>query len=286
MTPASCLYEGVVQHRRRTPVVHEFAYRLFMLYLDLEELPTLFSRRWLWSAHGGNLAWFRRRDHFGPPAEPLDQCVRRLVEAKTGVRPSGPIRLLTHLRYAGFAINPISLYYCFDENEQLASVVAEVTNTPWGERHLYVLDAAEARDGVVRTSTTKRLHVSPFLTMDYAYHFRLTTPGRSLTIRVSNESLETLQARPVFDATAVFHRHALTGGALARVLCRYPLMTAKVALAIYWQALVLWRKGAPYVPHPKNGRPADEAALALGRAADSSPSLSLGSDAERQEAFS
>jgi DUF1365 family protein len=284
MTPASCLYEGVVQHRRRAPVAHEFAYRLFMLYLDLEELPTLFSRRWLWSARGGNVAWFRRRDHFGPPSEPLDQCVRRLVEAKTGLSPTGPIRLLTHLRYAGFVINPISLYYCFNENEQLASVVAEVTNTPWGERHLYVLDAADARDGIVRTSTTKSLHVSPFLTMDFAYHFRLTTPGRSLTIRVSNESLEALQAKPAFDATAVFHRRALTGGALARVLCRYPLMTAKVALAIYWQAFVLWRKGAPYVPHPKYGRTADKAALAPSHAHDSSPSLE--SDAERQEALS
>jgi DUF1365 family protein len=282
MTLASCLYEGVVRHRRYSPVAHEFAYRLFMLYLDLDELPTLFSRRWLWSARGANLAWFRRQDHFGPSSESLDHCVRQLVEARTGRRPTGPIRLLTHLRYAGFVINPISVYYCFDEHEQPTSVVAEVTNTPWGDRHLYVLDVDDARHGVIRTSTIKRLHVSPFLTMDYTYHFRLATPGHALTMRISNQSTAALEAKPVFDATAAFRRRALTGSSLAGVLCRYPLMTARVAAAIYWQALLLWRKGTPYVPHPKHGRASEYAPMPMSAIADSSPSFRQ--DAGRQEA--
>jgi hypothetical protein len=168
--------------------------------------------------------------------------------------------------------------------EQLESIVAEVTNTPWGERHLYVLDAGSVRNGVIRTASTKQLHVSPFLTMDYVYQFRLTTPGRSLTIHIANTSTEDPRTTPPFDATAVFRRRAMTGSSLARMLCRYPFMTAQVAAAIYWQAFLLWIKGAPYVPHPQSASTRDNAASPTGFA----PGLptSFRQDAERPEGAS
>jgi DUF1365 family protein len=135
----SCIYEGRVRHTRTTPVGHTFDYRLFMMYLDLDELPTLFQKRWLWSVSRPALARFHRDDHIGDPAESLSESVRKLVEAETGKRPEGPIRLLTNLAYFGYCFNPVSFYYCFSEDgETVETIVAEVNNTPWGERDTYV----------------------------------------------------------------------------------------------------------------------------------------------------
>ena len=135
----SGIYEGTVRHRRFNPVLNGFQYRLFMMYLDLEELPTLIRDRWLWSVNKVNLAFFRRRDHLGDPRLPLDRSVRDLVEEQLGERPEGPIRLLTHLRYFGICFNPVSFYYCYDKDGRyVQTIVAEVHNTPWLEQHCYV----------------------------------------------------------------------------------------------------------------------------------------------------
>ena len=130
----SCLYVGQVRHRRFTPKQHQFSYKLFLVYLDLSELTSVFDRFWLWSIEKTNIATFRRKDHLGDKKLPLDTSVRNHIEDETGRRPQGPIRLLTHLSYFGFRFNPVSFYYCYDENdEKLEFIVAEVNNTPWGE---------------------------------------------------------------------------------------------------------------------------------------------------------
>ncbi len=141
----SAIYEGRVRHRRFHPIERSFAYRVFLMYLDLDELETVFQGRWLWSAKRIAPAWFRRADHAGDPKQPLAEAARDMVEAKTGKRPTGPIRLLTHLRYFGYCMNPVSLYYCFAPGgEQLEAIIAEINNTPWGERHCYVLPASNS----------------------------------------------------------------------------------------------------------------------------------------------
>jgi uncharacterized protein len=250
----SCLYEGVVRHRRRRPVAHGFSKRLFMVYLDLEELPRVFRGRWLWSTSRPAPLWFRRADHLGDPRRPLAECVRNEVEARTGRRPLGPVRLLTGLRTLGLAFNPVSFFYCFDAGGQhVEAVVAQVTNTPWGERHAYVLDARRARCGgsAIRLAIPKGFHVSPFMGMDQTYRFALRPPGRHLAVRIASEEA----GEPVFDAALVLRRRAITGGSLLRALLRYPWMTAQVLAAIYWQAWRLRRKGAPVYPHPERVQP-------------------------------
>jgi len=258
----SCLYEGSVRHRRRGEVSHEFRYPLFMAYLDLDELPGVFDGRWLWSARGPAPAWFRRADYLGEPTEALAESVRRLVAERTGERPDGPIGLLTNLRYLGYGFNPVSFYYCYDRGgEALRATIADVTNTPWGERHAYVLPAEGTSDhgtaAVLEGSFPKQLHVSPLMGMDHRYAWRMTVPGERLAVHIESHNQA---GESVFDATLAMERRELSPAAMRHALLRYPLLTMRIIARIYGQSLALKLKGASYFPNPGQepgpGRPA------------------------------
>lgn len=244
----SCIYEGRVRHRRYGPAPHAFSYTLFMMHLDLAELPQVFAKSWLWSDGGWGVARFRRRDHLraAPPNQPLDAAARDLVAQRLGRRPAGPITLLTHCEYFGYRFNPVSFFFCWtDGGDRLDAIIAEINNTPWGEQHCYVLDAAGGA-GPRAFEFEKQFHVSPFMGMDTRYIWRITPPAGTLGIHM--DCLR--DGRKFFDATLALRRTAITPGSLTRVLIQHPFMTARVIAAIYWEALRLWLKGCAYHPHP------------------------------------
>ncbi|MFM7057195.1 MAG: DUF1365 domain-containing protein [Planctomycetota bacterium] len=254
----SCIYQGWVRHRRFRPADNRFRYSVFQLYLDLNELETVFAGSWLFSTHRTAPAQFCREDHLGSPERPLADCVREEVERQTGNRPGGPIRLLTNLRYFGYVINPVSYYYCFNESgSAVQHVLAEVHNTPWGERHCYVLPAPlDPETGRIRPLRNRKdFHVSPFMQMNMEYHWRMTEPGDRLFIHIENhqappEEQTAAASGSLFDVTMRLVRRKITPASLRRLLLFQPCITAKVAFAIYWQALRLWWKQVPFVPHP------------------------------------
>lgn len=254
----SAVYTGWVRHRRHAPVRNAFRYRLYMLYVDLAELPRLFRRIPLWSLGRRNLARFRRADYMGDPRTPLEEAVRDLVEARTGRRPAGPIRMLTQVRTFGYVFNPVTFYYCFDAaGERVETIVTDITNTPWGERFAYVHTRADdqGRRRRKRYRFPKAFHVSPFMRMAQDYDWSFVDPGERIFVHMESRQ----DAQRMLDATLALRRRPWGARALHRVLLTHPLMTFKVIAAIYWQALRLWWKRCPFVPHPRTRGAPDDA---------------------------
>ncbi|MYB35004.1 MAG: DUF1365 domain-containing protein [Gammaproteobacteria bacterium] len=247
----SVLYRGIIRHRRFAPVLHEFRYRVTMPLLDLATVESELNVPGLLSTRYPALGWFRRMDYAGDPAQPLLDMIRDTVEAEAGWRPDGRIRLLTNLRYWGFVMNPISIFYCDDSDGQLRYLVLQVTNTPWREKTLYVVRSEpEFRNQNGRFA--KRMHVSPFHPMDMTYNCRFRSPESRLFFHLENHR----SSRRETDATLVLERVPMTLSRLTGLVIRQPSMSMKTGMGIYWQALKLRLKKAPVYPHPKSGSPA------------------------------
>lgn len=255
----SALYFGRVRHRRFASVAHRFDYRLMMAYVDLDELPAVFAGRWLWSVERPNLMEFRRADYLRPVELALPEAVRQRVTEALGHAPTGPVRLLTQLRSWGYVFNPISLYFCFDRSgERCEAVVVEVTNIPWLERQSYVIDCVPGEDDqgrsaivplYVKARFAKGLHVSPFLPMNLTYRLSISGPAEQLNVHLA--AVDEHDQTQV-DATLCLRRQPITGWTLAAALLRFPMATLRIVAGIHWQALRLWCKRVPVVPHPKH----------------------------------
>jgi uncharacterized protein len=210
-----------------------------MSYVDLSELPDLLNGRML--RRGPGLLRFRRSDYHGDPAAELADCVRDTVEHELGIRPQGPVRLLTNLRSLGFCFNPISFYYCFDPvGEQVQAVLAEVTNTPWGERQAYVVAGEVGR-------FQKLMHVSPFMPMSQSYTLSTGTPADRVTVTIENRR----SGRREFAASLQMRRVELTPAAVRRSVLGHPPAALRTLALIYGHALALRVSGVRAYPHPR-----------------------------------
>lgn len=253
----SAIYTGQVQHRRFAPKEHHFQYRAFMMYLDLDELPTLFDKTAIWSYNEPNLAYFKRSDYFGDANKPLKSEILAKVAQEINQYPTGKVCVLTNMRYFGYCFNPVSFYYCYAANNStLVAIVTHITNTPWGEDYAYVHDCtAKEPTKLLSFSLHKDFHVSPFMPMDIKYDWQFSPPSERLSVYMQNRQASENGIYKMFDATLILQRQPLTSNALNRILIQYPFMTVKVIAAIYWQALQLWLKRIPFYAHPSDTVP-------------------------------
>ncbi len=238
----SCIYKGRLRHRRFSPVGNTFEYPLFMLFMDLAELPQVFNGRWFWSWRQFNVAWFRRSDYLGPMDKPLDEATRDMIEQATGHRPAGPIRLLTQPRFFGFHFSPVNFYYCFDEKtEAIETILAEVRNGHFKDRRYYMLldnTLNEGKDSIKRYRFSKPFHVSPFMEMDVHYDWGFGPAADCLAVQM--ESFR--NGEKFFDATLRLQRHEITTWSLSRVLLSAPFLTLHGLALFCYQMLRLWLK--------------------------------------------
>lgn len=253
IVPRSAIYQGTIRHQRKIPVINQFEYAIFMMLLDLDELPELFDPYWFWSARKPNICSFNNKDHLKnllKNTQDFKKSVVDLVKEHKNITLSGPIKLLTHLRYWGYGFNPVSFYYCYDAlGENIEVIVAEVNNTPWREQHCYIMSKEEsvADDfNHQRYFFPKGFHVSPLMSMDFQYEWSFTMPSEKLWVHMKNWQNE----KEYFNATLALTRKEITHESLAAILLKHPFMTAKVITGIYWQALRTRLKGAHFYPHP------------------------------------
>ena len=251
MISGSCLYEGMVIHKRLRPKPHGLGYRVFSMLLDVDGIGAEAQRLRLFSYNRWNVISFHDRDHGGGEGKSVAVHARETFAAAGLGGACGRVFLLCYPRVLGYGFNPISVYYGYDANQQLSAVIYEVNNT-FGERRSYVAPIREGGEpgGIHQHGCRKALYVSPFTDMDVDYSFRLGEPGRELVLGVNLRDA----AGPLLKTHFLGHALPLTDRALARLLIALPLLTLKVTAAIHFEALRLWLKGVPLTVRPKAER--------------------------------
>ncbi|MGF1734528.1 DUF1365 domain-containing protein [Photobacterium satsumensis] len=257
----SGLFSGVVRHRRFTPVSHQFQYPMFMPLINLDELGQLEKCVFGFGQHWYHFARFKVSDYLreseqvkaslggdiNEQAEALKSAVLAKLHELTNEPVAGEVVMLCQLRYAGLYFSPLNMYYVFDEQGKWRWVLAEVSNTPWNEKHYYAIPAVEQWDKR-QWLEKKAFHVSPFNPMSQHYYWKLKEPISKVFLHLDIHDTES--DIKVLDATVALKRFPMTSASLWRHLAQTPIQTVKVVFGIYWQAFRLWLKKVPFYSHP------------------------------------
>ena len=242
----SAIYKGKVYHQRFKPTQHKFDYDiyLFWLKLDEEELTTLSHELKYFSAEGKARVRFKREDYLGDPSLSLRQAVlNRMIELNDGSPLSGDVFMLGQLRMWGWYFSPVNFYYLRNTDGKFTHMLAEVSNTPWNERHHYLVNLDTQDD------TPKAFHVSPFNPMDMTYKWSISQPSTKLSL-----AMDCVRSDKEFSAGINLTKFTLDNANLTQALKRIPSMTIKTVAGIYWHALKLLLKRTPLYTHPEKSQ--------------------------------
>jgi len=240
--------DGYVIHNRRQPQRHRFKYNMCWCLFDVDDIDHWMGQSKLWKYNAWSLFCLRDRDYIKPGNQPINLKIKDYLSEETGARFSGNVFLFTHPRFMGQGFNSVNFYFCY-QAQKLAYIVSEITNTPWGEKHLYLHDCDGAKkkpNGTLVFDFKKQFHVSPFITMDIDYCWEFLINQQQLTVKMQLYRQNVNEMNVILDTKIT----PLMENNINRMSLKRPFQPMKMLLGIYWQAFKLWLKKIPFYSHP------------------------------------